>query len=190
MAMRGSAHLTAIAALGMGAVALGIAGAADAMLGKPDTTGEAVIKDASGKKVGMLHVEDDGDGGTKVAVRVNGLPPGFHGFHIHSKGVCTPPSFESAGTHFDLGSNLHPNHSGDLPPLLVGSGGHGEATVVTGRFRADQLFDADGSAIIIHALPDNLANIPDRYSKQGPDAETRKGGDSGRHIACGVITKR
>jgi superoxide dismutase, Cu-Zn family len=189
MAMRGSAHLTAIAALGMGAVALGVAGAADAMLGKPDETGAAVIKDANGKDVGRLVVEDD-DGVTKLKVAVRGLPPGYHGFHIHSKGVCTPPSFDSAGAHFDLGSNAHPDHSGDLPALLVGADGHGAAEAKTGRFHVGQLFDADGSAIVIHASPDNLANIPGRYARQGPDAETRKTGDSGGRIACGVISRR
>lgn len=186
--MRGSAHLTAIAALGMGAVALGVAGAADAMFVGHDATGAAVIKDANGKNVGTLRVEDDG--ATKLTVSVNGLPPGYHGFHIHSKGVCTAPSFESAGAHFDLGSHSHPDHSGDLPALLVGADGHGTATATTGRFDVGRLFDADGSAIVIHALPDNFANIPNRYSRQGPDAETHKTGDSGGRIACGVITKR
>jgi superoxide dismutase, Cu-Zn family len=201
MSMRGNVHLTAIAALGMGAVALGIASAAEEMLGKPDVDGSATIKDAHGKTVGSLHVEDDDHDTTKITVSASGLPPGYHGFHIHTKGVCDPASkdpatgspFASAGAHFDLGSDAHPNHSGDLPALLVGADGRGTATAMTGRFRVDQLFDSDGSAIIIHALPDNLAHIPDRYAQQGkpgPDAESHKTGDSGGRLACGVITKR
>jgi Cu-Zn family superoxide dismutase len=54
-----------------------------------------------------------------------------------------------------------------------------------------QLLDRDGSSVVIHALPDNKANIPPRYRQAGgapgPDAETRKAGDSGRRVACGVI---
>ena len=55
-----------------------------------------------------------------------------------------------------------------------------------------QIFDADGAALIIHAGPDNLANIPARYSANGvagPDAATLATGDSGGRFACGVITK-
>jgi hypothetical protein len=47
------------------------------------------------------------------------------------------------------------------------------------------LFDADGSAIMVHSAPDNFANIPERYGT--PDQETLDGGDSGERVACGVI---
>jgi Cu-Zn family superoxide dismutase len=183
-------HLLAVAAL----VALG-AGAAERLT--RDAGGRAVIKDADGKNVGSLSVEEE-DGRTKLTVTSQDLPPGYHGFHIHAKGVCDPRSkdpktgspFFSAGPHFDLASHEHPAHSGDLPDLLVTGDGKGHAEAETDRFRLNQLLDSDGSAIIIHALPDNQANIPNRYTKSGPDAETRKTGDSGARLACGVITAR
>jgi Cu-Zn family superoxide dismutase len=89
-----------------------------------------------------------------------------------------------------------------MPALLVDRQGNGSATFATDRFQVRQLFDDDGSAVIIHADPDNQANIPDRYGRaadpadpgsetaNGPDDETRRGGDSGEHIACGVIGGR
>jgi Cu-Zn family superoxide dismutase len=53
------------------------------------------------------------------------------------------------------------------------------------------LFDLDGSAVIVHADSDNYANIPDRYrssnGQPGPDAETLEAGDSGSRVACGVV---
>ncbi|MFL6052513.1 MAG: superoxide dismutase family protein [Actinoallomurus sp.] len=83
------------------------------------------------------------------------------------------------------------NHSGDLPDLLVNADGSGKASFATDRFRVRQLLDRDGSSVLVHALPDNKANIPPRYRQAGgatgPDAETRKAGDSGRRVACGVI---
>ena len=49
-----------------------------------------------------------------------------------------------------------------------------------------ELFDGDGSALIVHALPDNYANIPSRYAA-APDAMTLSTGDAGGRLACGVI---
>lgn len=42
--------------------------------------------------------------------------------------------------------------------------------------------------MIIHADPDNYANVPTRYAAQ-PDAATFGTGDAGGRIACGVIDK-
>jgi Cu-Zn family superoxide dismutase len=198
--MPGKFHVVTAIALGAGAAALGAA-AADRILAQPRMPGGAVIKNTAGKNVGSLRIDDDGRHKAKITVSVKDLPPGYHGFHVHKKGVCDPKStdpktgspFFSAGPHFDLDSHSHPAHSGDLPDLLVTADGTGRTTVVTDRFRLRQLLDADGSAIIVHALPDNQANVPQRYQaggKAGPDAESRKTGDSGARIACGVIGKR
>ncbi|GAA2849822.1 hypothetical protein GCM10010517_07240 [Streptosporangium fragile] len=158
----------------------------------------AVIKNAEGEEVGRLRVRSLEEGRTRVAVVVRDLPPGYHGFHIHAKGVCDPRAtdpktgspFHSAGDHFSLRPEDHPAHSGDLPDLLVNEDGTGRIVAVTDRFTVEQLLDGDGSSIVIHALPDNQANIPERYGEDGPDETTRKTGDSGGRIACGVITER
>jgi Cu-Zn family superoxide dismutase len=197
--MPGKVHLVVVGVLGGGAVALGVAAAAEAMFGPSPSSAGAVIKDVNGKTVGSLRIADDANGRPTVTITVNGLPAGYHGFHIHAKGVCDPKStdpatgtpFFSAGPHFDLTSSAHPAHSGDLPDLLVNADGSGRASFTTDRFRVRQLLDRDGSSVVIHVLPDNKANIPARYRQAngatGPDAETSKAGDSGRRVACGVI---
>jgi superoxide dismutase, Cu-Zn family len=198
--MPGKYHLLTVVALGAGAAALS-ATMADRFLTQPGMPGGAAIKDATGKTVGSLRVQDDGTHDARITVNVKDLPPGYHGFHIHAKGVCDPKStdpktgspFFSAGPHLDLGRHSHPDHTGDLPDLLVTAAGTGRATFTTDRFQLRRLLDADGSAIVIHAQADNQANIPQRYQtggKPGPDAESRKTGDSGARIACGVIAKR
>ncbi|MEU8036167.1 superoxide dismutase family protein [Streptosporangium sp. NPDC049078] len=169
----------------------------------PQSSAKAVIKNTAGKNVGSLSIAEQPDGKSRLTITVGGLPTGYHGFHVHTKGVCDPKAidpvtgspFASAGPHFTIPPVKHSDHSGDLPNLLVATDGTGAATVVTDRFRVGQLFDGDGSAVVIHALPDNHSNIPDRYSHPadptpgtGPDAETLKAGDSGGRIACGVIT--
>ena len=63
------------------------------------------------------------------------------------------------------------------------------ATARTTRFRLADLFDADESAVIVHASPDNYAHIPtDRY-RRDPDAAPLGTGDAGGRIACGVVTR-
>lgn len=192
-------HLALIAALGAGVVSAGVAAVAEAAPGRDGYTARAVIKDPKGATVGRLLVEPERYGKSRVTVTVRGLPPGYHGLHIHTTGVCDPGSLDpatgspyfSAGGHFTLGPGAHAGHSGDLPNLLVNADGTGGASTVTDRFRVFQLSDRDGSAVVVHALADNHANIPGRYTaagKAGPDEATLKAGDSGGRIACGVVT--
>lgn len=143
------------------------------------------LRDAGNSPVGVAKLTEE-DGEVLVRVTTHGLTPGFHGFHIHAVGVCEAP-FTSAGGHFNLPGNTHPAHSGDMPVLLINADGTGEARFKTDRFGISDLFDADGSAVIIHAGPDNYANIPTRYSATGPDATTLATGDSGARAACGVV---
>jgi Cu-Zn family superoxide dismutase len=105
---------------------------------------------------------------------------------VHTVGECIPP-FTTAGDHFNLGGLTHKDHTGDLPVLLVNADGTAKAKFKTDRFRVADLSDADGSAVIIHANPDNYANIPtDRYDPD-PDATTLMTGDAGARIVCGIV---
>jgi Cu-Zn family superoxide dismutase len=129
----------------------------------------------------------------KVLVRTvtHDLTPGFHGFHVHAVGQCVPP-FTSAGGHYNPGGIGHGAHAGDMPSLLVGADGTGELRFKTDRFSVAELFDADGSAIIVHASSDNFAHIPSRYHSHtkgtfGPDSVTLATGDAGARVACGVV---
>jgi Cu-Zn family superoxide dismutase len=77
-----------------------------------------------------------------------------------------------------------------MPSLLVTETGRAFSQFVTDRFTLADLRDADGSAVMVHAGPDNFANIPERYSSggiPGPDATTLATGDAGARVACGVI---
>ena len=149
------------------------------------SSARAVLRDAAGHRVGLVQLTRSG-AGVRVRVEVNGLSAGFHGFHVHTTGVCTAPLFTSAGGHFNPGDAGHPNHAADMPVLLVNGDGTGEARFVSDRLR---LADVVGKALIVHAGPDNYANIPTRYSATGPDATTLATGDAGGRSACGVIRR-
>jgi Cu-Zn family superoxide dismutase len=78
-----------------------------------------------------------------------------------------------------------------MPPVYVTNAGRATASFMTERLVMEKLFDADGSAVIVHYGPDNSANIPAaRYSSTSgsvPDAATLRTGDSGARLACGVL---
>jgi Cu-Zn family superoxide dismutase len=116
---------------------------------------------------------------------VKGLPSGKHGFHLHAVGKCDPPEFTTAGAHFNPGRKRHGlksaqgPHAGDLPNLEVGADGSGKLEYVTKLVTLGSgpasLFDADGTALVIHANPDDDVTDPT--------------GNSGGRIACGTLRK-
>lgn len=151
-------------------------------------TAHAALVDAAGRSIGGVRFERRGRGrALQVTVSVRNLSPGFHGFHVHAVGRCDGPGFMTAGPHLAAAGAGHPAHAGDMPVLLVASDGRAQARFTTDRLSLAALRDADGSAVIVHALPDNYANIPtDRYEPD-PDAMTLATGDSGPRTACGAV---
>ena len=117
-------------------------------------------------------------GGVLVVAEVRGLPAtadGFFGLHIHDGTACTGDAsdpFAGAKTHYNPAGSPHPQHAGDLPPLLF-AGGRAYACVLTDRFTISDIL---GKTVVLHDHPD--------------DFRTQPAGDSGAKIACGVIYKR
>ena len=172
--------ILAVAAVSLLAITAGIA-TGQAGEGR---AAKAMLRDASGAKVGVVRFTEH-RGGVRVRVEVNGVAAGFHGFHVHAVGECIPP-FTSAMGHLNPGGVGHAGHAGDMPVLLVNADGTGEARFVSDRVT---LTDLVGRAVIVHAGPDNYANIPTRYAAGGPDATTLATGDAGGRTACGVIAR-
>ena len=183
--MSGLGMLTLVLATAMAAISM--SGQATARNGRDDEA-KARLRNPAGKVIGEVKFEQESDG-VDVRVKVKGLTPGFHGFHIHTVGSCVAPDFVSAGGHFNPHGQGHPAHAGDMPVLLIDADGNGEVRLTNDLFKVADLFDADGSAMIIHAGPDNYANIPSRYAATGPDATTLATGDSGGRVACGAIER-
>jgi superoxide dismutase, Cu-Zn family len=143
------------------------------------------IYDLTNTMVGRVQFEQIGNQ-VEVHGEFWGLAPGFHGFHVHTVPTCDPATtFASAGGHLNPNGMAHPQHDGDLPPLYITADGTGSAAFMTEKFSVDALLQ--GASVVIHAGPDNLSNIPERYAP-APDAETLNAGDSGGRIACGTFT--
>jgi superoxide dismutase, Cu-Zn family len=156
----------------------------------------AVMRDAAGNQVALVRFGVH-SAGTRVQVTATGLTTGIHAFHVHANNDpangdgCIGPDFVSADGHYNPAGLSHPNHAGDMPVVFFGAGSptFGHANFVTGNFNTEEI---KGRAVILHALADNCANIPTRYSAAGvpgPDAATLATGDAGGRVACGVITE-
>ena len=175
-----TAALAAIAIAACGGQARGPEGAR-----LPDITANAALFDTSGTRVGVASFSE-GDGSTQMGVSVTGLEPGEHGMHIHENGTCTPPSFESAGGHFNPTSQQHgllnPQgpHAGDMPNLVVEADGSADTTIAVSASLlaegAGSMMGTEKRAFVIHADPD--------------DQKTDPSGNSGTRVVCGVIERR
>ena len=149
-------------------------------------TGQAVLINASGANIGRVDLRQ-GPTGLVIKVEASGLTPGWHGIHIHATGECAAP-FTSSGAHINHGEPKAPHgllnaegpDDGDLPNIWAGADGKVNAELFTPRARISSegpgqwLWDADGSAIIIHANPD--------------DHSTQPIGGAGDRVACAALS--
>lgn len=146
----------------------------------------ASLRNAQGGDAGTVAFRQ-GPQGVVIRVEATGLTPGWHGIHLHETGTCDGPGFQSAGAHVHGGAsevvhgllNAGQNDFGDLPNIHADAQGRATAELFTTFARlADtgpgaHLLDADGSAIVIHAQPD--------------DHQSQPIGGSGDRVLCGVI---
>ena len=191
------ARVVAAAATIAAAGLVGPAVPVEAVVPPPPQAARALLRDVNGvERGGVLFTQETGR--IRVQVAASGLTPGWHGFHVHAVGNCTVGDvnnpFTAAAGH--LGAALGhgtPGHDGDLPLLHVNADGVARATFRTDNFTFPQLLDADGSAVIVHALPDNYAHIPAaRYDTTPPggsfpDDTTKNTGDAGARQRCGLV---
>ena len=174
--------MRAISLLTMSAAALAVAGCATYDNTASGQVGQATLLTSNGTPAGSAQLMSDGQT-LSLAVMANGLKPGEHGFHLHTTGLCEAPDFQSAGGHLNPEGNEHGSlnpqgkHLGDLPNLSVGASGTARTEVDLGRDTPQlrsQLFDSDGTAVMIHSGPDDYRSDP--------------AGDAGSRVACGVMT--
>lgn len=146
---------------------------------------EATLINASGARVGRA-VLTQGPTGLLIRIEAEGLTPGWHGVHIHATGQCDAP-FTSAGAHVNHSDTKAPHgllnaegpDDGDLPNIFADASGQVRAELFTSRARIAEegpgqwLWDADGSALVIHANADDHASQPI--------------GGAGDRVACGVM---
>lgn len=146
------------------------------------------LKGPAGEDLGRATITE-GARGVVLRVETKGLTPGWHGLHFHEKGDCSTADFKSAGSHVhDTMAVVHGflaaghNDAGDLPNLYSAADGTAMAEMFTPFVSLapggdkPALLDGDGSALVIHAKPDDHASQPI--------------GGAGDRVACAVIGAR
>ena len=150
------------------------------------------IVGADGRAIGQASFLEGPNG---VLIRLefseHALTPGWHGAHLHMKGDCTDAAagFRASGGHIGMG--LHIQHglmnaagpeSGDLPNIFAPPAGLFAAEIFAPRVtlgpsavnHREPLLDTDGSALIVHAGPDDQRSQPI--------------GGAGPRVACAALT--
>ncbi|RGP41656.1 Superoxide dismutase [Altererythrobacter insulae] len=148
-----------------------------------DILATASMLDATGDQVGEAILINK-EGAISIELSVADLEPGESALHLHSIGECNAPDFTSAGGHLNPFEREHGSlnpqgqHLGDLPNLTVDEDGAGstifEFSGGTPEL-ADLIFDEDGTAVMLHAGPDDYLSDP--------------AGAAGPRVACGVLQK-
>ncbi len=125
-----------------------------------------------GADMGMVTITP-APNGVILRVEAKGLTPGWHAMHFHEKGACSDEKFASAGGHVHNMTpvthgllNANANDAGDLPNIFANADGTATAEVYSTFISAREggklpaLMDADGSAVVIHAMADDYTTQP------------------------------
>jgi len=141
------------------------------------------IQNSETSPIGQVSLRSLKSGGVKVIVEVEGLTPGVHAMHFHETGLCTAPDFKSSGGHYNPTGVAHGNvdsgpHAGDMMNVVIGADGTGRFEITNAEVSLNgsdlpALLDADGTALVIHAGPDDYKSQPS--------------GAAGPRVACAAI---
>ncbi|MEN1968808.1 superoxide dismutase family protein [Lentibacillus sp. N15] len=141
------------------------------------------LNNGEDESVGTATLTQDSDG-VEITLEGENLPKGTHAFHIHEKGQCEAPAFESAGGHFNPDDTKHGfdasdgPHAGDMPNIEVGEDGTVKQSflvknVTLKKGEKNSLLRNDGTSLVIHEGAD--------------DGKSQPAGDAGDRLACGPI---
>ncbi len=150
-----------------------------------DSHAVCVLKSVDDQSVkGIVYFTELDVDRVKIKGEFKEVSEGLHGFHIHEHGDLTN-GCASTGGHYNPYSKDHGGrdsgvrHAGDLGNVEIGSDGKGTIDIVDMEVKITGLYSVIGRACLLHAGEDDLG--------AGGDEGSRKTGNAGARIACGII---
>ncbi|XP_017839340.1 extracellular superoxide dismutase [Cu-Zn] isoform X2 [Drosophila busckii] len=143
-----------------------------------------VQADKSQVKGNVTFIQNDCGQSVHVRVQLEGVKEGKHGFHIHEKGDLSNGCASMAG-HYNPDKVEHgaPNHEvrhvGDLGNIEVNASGVIDMTYTDSVISLTGKRTIIGRGVVLHELEDDLG--------LGNHTDSKKTGNAGGRIACGVI---
>ena len=143
-----------------------------------------VLTNVTIKKIKGYILFNEEDKKTKITVKVSGLPPGKHGFHIHKSGDLRDPC-ASLCSHYNPKNKNHGDihdkerHVGDLGNITANKKGIVHTVIYDKLVKLRGKYSVIGRSVVIHGKEDDLG--------KGGNAESLRTGNAGSRIACGVI---
>lgn len=140
----------------------------------------AVLFDSNFRRRGIVRFTQRQDS-TLITVDAKHVKEGLHGFHVHQSGdlsegctsLCSHYNPENV-SHGGLHSRIR--HRGDLGNVRADAKGEIKQSLKCSRITVQEII---GRSVIIHDQEDDLG--------RGENAESKKTGNAGKRILCGVI---
>jgi len=133
----------------------------------------------------VRFTEDTKNDNIIIDIRLQGLKPGLHGFHVHEYGDMSDKC-ESMCAHFNPYGKSHGGpsdknrHIGDLGNITVSGDGTAYGRIVDSMIKLRGVkSNIIGRGLIIHADEDDLG--------KGGKPDSLITGHAGKRIACAVI---
>ncbi|KAF2357884.1 Superoxide dismutase copper/zinc binding domain [Trinorchestia longiramus] len=151
---------------------------------KPDALVE-MVPGVDEKVFGKLALYKK-DGGVFIEGIIHNLKPGFHGFHVHEKGLLGNKCMD-AGEHFNPLNKVHAGpkdlhrHAGDLGNVHADHNGVAKINIFDGHISLhpeDKTYIGKRS-FVVHKKPDDLG--------RGGNKESLRTGNAGGRLSCGIV---
>ena len=143
------------------------------------TKAVAMIYPTQNQKVTGVVTFNATQQGIKVALELQGLTPGKHGFHIHEHGNCNCPDANCAGGHYNPTNMPHASpvmthrHVGDFGNIEADKDGVVRTEFLDTHITLNGPHSIIGRSVIVHEKEDDFITQPS--------------GNAGARWGCGVI---